>query len=449
MTSPSDSPRPLAKSSTWGDSGSAAYAVSQRELVFTQDAAGRYLSFFWPDAHEFGLSERDIVGSRLEDLSSDDFLPMAIAPYLERIQYVLAHQVPDSLSFPFYCGGQCLVLDLIISPLLLPQRPPQAVVVTGQISYITHERQALELFQTLSKPTVTACSVQYQSLLSQIAWNIHRTLDLQTIWHQTVEGLGSAFEADRCFVCPYTPGSTVVTVSAEYQRRKLASLVGVELSLEAEPYLQQAIDTCKPVVQTLCDPIHSAAYTLVAIATCYQSQPNGLIVLHRSNTIQGWSDGELGLLRDLADQVGTGIAHANLFADSRNLAAELQRANANLREQHQAVEEARQQAEEASRLKSEFLANTSHELRTPLNGIIGFLKLILDGMADSPDEQNEFIEESYRSAVHLLSIINDILDIAKIEAGKMQLDLDPVRLDDLLGDVENFTRKCTLRVLVL
>jgi signal transduction histidine kinase len=72
--------------------------------------------------------------------------------------------------------------------------------------------------------------------------------------------------------------------------------------------------------------------------------------------------------------------------------------------------------------------------------MIGFLKLVLDGMADDPEEQAEFIQESYNSAVHLLNIINDILDIAKIEAGKMQLDLNPVNLDDLMENVTKLTR---------
>jgi len=70
--------------------------------------------------------------------------------------------------------------------------------------------------------------------------------------------------------------------------------------------------------------------------------------------------------------------------------------------------------------------------------MIGFLKLILDGMADDPEEQQEFIGEAYRSALHLLSIINDILDIAKIEAGKLQIELSPVKLSELLNDVEDF-----------
>ena len=72
-------------------------------------------------------------------------------------------------------------------------------------------------------------------------------------------------------------------------------------------------------------------------------------------------------------------------------------------------------------MKSEFLASTSHELRTPLNGILGFLKLVLDDMADDKEEEREFIGQAYDSALHLLNLINDILDIAKFEAGKMDL----------------------------
>ena len=178
---------------------------------------------------------------------------------------------------------------------------------------------------------------------------------------------------------------------------------------------------------------------VVAVATRYQDTVNGLLLLHGPPSRQ-WSEEELNLITDLADQVGTAVAHAMLFSESNALAIQLQQANSSLLQKQREFEEARRQAEEASRLKSEFLANTSHELRTPLNGMIGFLKLVLDGMADDPAEQQEFIEEAHKSALHLLTLINDVLDIAKIEAGKMQIDMGPVNLRELLEDVENFTR---------
>src|SRR5256714_3259790 len=88
--------------------------------------------------------------------------------------------------------------------------------------------------------------------------------------------------------------------------------------------------------------------------------------------------------------------------------------------------------EDASRMKSEFLANMSHELRTPLNAIIGFSEVLKDGMVgEMTDKQRGFIGDIFNSGNHLLALINDILDLSKVEAGKMQLDLDPVQVSSL------------------
>jgi PAS domain S-box-containing protein len=103
------------------------------------------------------------------------------------------------------------------------------------------------------------------------------------------------------------------------------------------------------------------------------------------------------------------------------------------------LQEANAQLEEASRLKSEFLANTSHELRTPLNGIIGFLQLVLDGMCDTRDEEREFQSQALQCSRHLLGLINDVLDIAKIEAGKLSLESGPVDVRALFKDVHTLT----------
>jgi PAS domain S-box-containing protein len=89
--------------------------------------------------------------------------------------------------------------------------------------------------------------------------------------------------------------------------------------------------------------------------------------------------------------------------------------------------------EDASRMKSEFLANMSHELRTPLNAIIGFSEVLSDGLlGDMTEKQLKFIGDIFKSGKHLLSLINDILDLSKVEAGKMLLDLEPMEITPLL-----------------
>jgi len=103
------------------------------------------------------------------------------------------------------------------------------------------------------------------------------------------------------------------------------------------------------------------------------------------------------------------------------------------------LQEANAQLEEASRLKSEFLANTSHELRTPLNGIIGFLQLVLDDMCDSREEEREFQVQALQCSRHLLGLINDVLDIAKIEAGKLTVESVAVDVPTLFREVHTLT----------
>jgi signal transduction histidine kinase len=90
-------------------------------------------------------------------------------------------------------------------------------------------------------------------------------------------------------------------------------------------------------------------------------------------------------------------------------------------------------AQAANRAKSEFLANMSHELRTPLNAIIGFSEVLENGQAgELTAKQKEYSGEIHASGLHLLALINDILDLSKIEAGKMTLELEPVDLSALL-----------------
>lgn len=99
---------------------------------------------------------------------------------------------------------------------------------------------------------------------------------------------------------------------------------------------------------------------------------------------------------------------------------------------------AKEQAESANKIKSEFLANMSHELRTPLNAIIGYSELMLEDAEEMDAAQNvKDLKKIIASAKHLLSLINDVLDLSKIEAGKMEVFLEEVHIKDMLKDLES------------
>jgi signal transduction histidine kinase len=117
------------------------------------------------------------------------------------------------------------------------------------------------------------------------------------------------------------------------------------------------------------------------------------------------------------------------ITEQRALREQLRDKNADLERQYQAVQE-------ANRLKSEFLANMSHELRTPLNGIIGFAELMHDGKVGPVSaEHREFLGDILTSARHLLQLINDVLDLAKIESGKMEFRPEPVDTETVVREV--------------
>jgi signal transduction histidine kinase/ActR/RegA family two-component response regulator len=113
-----------------------------------------------------------------------------------------------------------------------------------------------------------------------------------------------------------------------------------------------------------------------------------------------------------------------------------------LKRVEQALQQKNLELEGASRMKSEFLANMSHELRTPLNAIIGFSEALKDGlMGELTEQQRGFIGDIFGSGQHLLSLINDILDLSKVEAGKMTLDLEPVEVSSLFSNSLSIIRE--------
>lgn len=146
-----------------------------------------------------------------------------------------------------------------------------------------------------------------------------------------------------------------------------------------------------------------------------------------------WTDEEI----EIASSVGTHLTMAVL--QNRLYQCEhQQRVLVEMRNQE--LNKARTVAEEASRLKSDFLSSTSHELRTPLAATLNYLKLLKEGFYDNEEELVEYISVAYNSAENLVAIINDVLDIAKIEAGRMSLNLEFVHLPSLLDEQQNLFR---------
>ncbi|MTJ13433.1 GAF domain-containing protein, partial [Anabaena sp. UHCC 0187] len=389
------------------------------ELVYTQDGSGRYLTFYWQHSDYLGYDPQKIVDLLNEN---DSFAPVDKTAYLEQLHHILSSSVPERVKCWFKCPNiELLELELTITP-ILPQfgQPTTTVLVIGRVLPSTIKPP--EANQALKLPTALELALRlqrHQNLLNRITRNIRRTLELDIIWQQTVDSLGTKLNLERCIICPYQPSNTKVRVIAEYHQPGQISILGSEIDISSEPAFAEALATLEPVVMAVPCSNQSPQYKVLVVATCYKDKANGLAALTFTNECYPLTRAELELAKEVADQLGTAIAHATLYKE---------------------LEESRQKAEEASRLKSEFLANVSHEIRTPLNGMIGFLKLILEGMTDDPEEQHEFITEAHELSLHLLNILNDILDIAKIEAGKMELDCSPVNLKELFDDVESFTR---------
>lgn len=381
------------------------------ELVFIQDIAGNYLSFWWAKAADYGI-DSDRVTTTVADSSARGgsvFVPVDSFAYLEKIRRVIKRRLPEQCYCLFQCGKFSCSFELVISPILPTEGEPQTVLVIG------HLLDNAEMF-SFAEDEAPAAIYSYQKLLSQVVHQIRRSLDLATIYQQTVDNIGSTFAVSRCSILAKHDNITMFSVEAEYHRSKYRSTTEYQIDWQQEVHLQQAFESNYPIAVDKIDPDPLQRKSILVISTSCNSKDNVLICLQQCDRYRHWTTAEMEMLREIAEQVEAAISLAKLYSE---------------------VEQASIQAEEANRLKSDFLANTSHELRTPLNGIIGFLKLLLEGMADDPEEQREFIEEAYKSSIHLLNLINDILDIAKIEAGKMELELMEVELDELLNDVDN------------
>ncbi len=337
--------------------------------------------------------------------------------------------IPDEQYSHFW--GTLLSGGTISGELTNRRKDGRLIPIAGTNSPILDESGKiigfLAVHQDITERKLTEVTLKrrndYLAASSEIGRLVTSTLDLNTIFTRTVsliserfgfyfaaiyiieetgfkarleEGIGNAGEKMKALRHSVTVGSSsIVGKVAETGEAVLANDTDIEPLYQPNPLL---LDTRSQVAIPL-----RIGTRIVGVIDIQSTQPNA------------FTQDDISVLQSLADQVAVAIDNARSYELSQQLIKDLR---------------------EVDQLKSQFLANMSHELRTPLNSIIGFSRVILKGI-DGPvtDLQQQDLTAIYNSGQHLLGLINDILDLARIEAGKMELNFEEVHLAEMTTSV--------------
>jgi len=286
----------------------------------------------------------------------------------------------------------------------------------------------VRLFQELqARTSELARSVLQLTALGEVGQAVSSTLDLQTVLSTIVGHAVQLSRTDSGVVYEYDEASQEFHLRASHRmEEELVEAIRAAPIRLGEGATGRATTTRTPVqvidllgereiAGTRVRPIMARLgyRSLLAVPLLREERIMGALTVWRKE-VGSFAPEVVNLLQTFATQSALAIQNARLFRE---------------------IEEKGRQIEAANRHKSEFLANVSHELRTPLNAIIGFSEVLGEKMfGELNEKQAEYTEDILSSGRHLLSLINDILDLAKIEAGRMELELTTF---DLPGAIEN------------
>ena len=302
--------------------------------------------------------------------------------------------------------------------LVRPFTDKQIELVTSFAAQAVIAIENVRLFNELRQRTADLSeSLQQQTATADVLKVISRsTFDLQAVLDTLVESAARLCRADRAAIRLARDGLYHHVASYGFTPGQREYMI--EHPVPAKPdrgYIAGRVISEGKVVQiedTKADPefrltnVQSGfanVRTMLGVPLLREGNPIGMLVLTRS-MVNPFTDKQIELVTTFADQAVIAIENVRLFDE---------------------IQDKSRQLAEASQHKSQFLANMSHELRTPLNAILGYTELILDNIyGDTPDKMREVLDRVQRNGKHLLGLINDVLDLSKIEAGQLTLALD-------------------------
>jgi GAF domain-containing protein len=282
---------------------------------------------------------------------------------------------------------------------------------------IDNVRLVDELRQSLEQQTATADMLK---LISR------STFDLKSVLNTLVESAARLCEADITSIARQKDGYYHVVAGYGFPPGLQDYVETVPIELGRGSVFGRILLECKPIqiVDVLADPEYAmhelqkrAGFrTVLGVPLLREGVPIGLLNMNRT-TVRPFTDKQIELVTAFADQAAIAIENVRLFDE---------------------IQDKSRQLEEASQHKSQFLANMSHELRTPLNAILGYSELMADGAYGEPSEKMlGVLKRLEGQGKHLLGLINDVLDLSKIEAGQLVLELSEYCIQDIAQTVRS------------